>query len=155
MGTNRKYWKGIEELKQTPEFLETIDKEFAQEMSVQEFLGDDNLAESSTNRRDFMKFLGFSVAAATLAACEAPVTKAIPYVIKPENVTPGMPTWYASTYYDGNSYASILVKTREGRPIYIKGNADYGVSKGAVNAQIIASVLGLYEGSRLQNPTIN
>ena len=155
MGTNRKYWKGIEELKQTPEFLETIDKEFAQEMSVQEFLGDDNLAESSTNRRDFMKFLGFSVAAATLAACEAPVTKAIPYVIKPENVTPGMPTWYASTYYDGNSYASILVKTREGRPIYIKGNADYGVSKGAVNAQIIASVLGLYEGSRLQNPTMN
>ena len=155
MGTNKKYWKGIEELNQTPEFLETIDKEFAQEMSVQEFLGDDNLAESSTNRRDFMKFLGFSVAAATLAACEAPVTKAIPYVIKPENVTPGMPTWYASTYYDGNTYASILVKTREGRPIYIKGNADYGVSKGAVNAQIIASVLGLYEGSRLQNPTIN
>jgi molybdopterin-containing oxidoreductase family iron-sulfur binding subunit len=128
MGTNKKYWKGIEELNQTPEFLETIDKEFAQEMSVQEFLGDDNLAESSTNRRDFMKFLGFSVAAATLAACEAPVTKAIPYVIKPENVTPGMPTWYASTYYDGNTYASILVKTREGRPIYIKGNADYGVS---------------------------
>lgn len=154
MGTNRTYWKGIEELKQTPEFLETIDKEFAQEVSVQEFLGDENLAESSTSRRDFMKFLGFSVAAATLAACEAPVTKAIPYVIKPENVTPGMPTWYASTYYDGNSYASILVKTREGRPIYIKGNADYGVSKGAVNAQIIASVLGLYEGARLQNPTV-
>lgn len=155
MGTNKTYWKGIEELKQTPEFLETIEKEFPQEMSVEEFLGDDNLAESSTSRRDFMKFLGFSVAAATLAACEAPVTKAIPYVIKPENVTPGMPTWYASTYYDGNSYASILVKTREGRPIYIKGNNDYGISKGAVNAQIIASVLGLYEGSRLKNPTIS
>jgi hypothetical protein len=63
-----------------------------------------------------------------------------------------MPTWYASTYYDGNSYASILVKTREGRPIYIKGNADFGISKGAVNAQILASVLGLYEGARLQGP---
>jgi molybdopterin-containing oxidoreductase family iron-sulfur binding subunit len=150
MGTNRKYWKGIEELKNTPEFQETIDKEFAKEISVEEFLGDDNLMDTSTNRRDFMKFLGFSVAAASLAACEAPVTKAIPYVNKPENVTPGMPTWYASTYYDGNSYASILVKTREGRPIYIKGNADYGISNGAVNAQIIASVLGLYEGERLQ-----
>ena len=75
MGTNRKYWKGVEELKQTPEFLETIDKEFAQEMSVEEFLGDENLGDTSTNRRDFMKFLGFSVAAATLASCEAPVTK--------------------------------------------------------------------------------
>jgi len=62
MGTNRKYWKGVEELKQTPEFLETIDKEFAQEMSVEEFLGDENLGDTSTNRRDFMKFLGFSVA---------------------------------------------------------------------------------------------
>jgi len=155
MGTNKTYWKGIEELKQTPEFLDTVDKEFSQEMSVQEFLGDDNLAESSTGRRDFMKFLGFSIAAATLAACEAPVTKVIPYVIKPENVTPGIATWYASTYYDGNSYASILVKTREGRPIFIKGNVDYGISKGAVNSQIIASVLGLYEGSRLQNPTKN
>ena len=153
MGTNRKYWKGIEELNQTPEFLETIKSEFAQEISVEEFLGDDNLGNTSTNRRDFMKFLGFSVAAASLAACEAPVVKAIPYVIKPENVTPGMPTWYASTYYDGNSYASIVVKTREGRPIYIKGNSDFGISKGAVNPQIIASVLGLYEGARLQGPT--
>ncbi len=154
MGTNRKYWKGIEELNQTPEFLETIKSEFAQEISVEEFLGDDNLGSTATNRRDFMKFLGFSVAAASLAACEAPVVKAIPYVIKPENVTPGMPTWYASTYYDGNSYASIVVKTREGRPIYIKGNSDFGMTKGAVNAQIIASVLGLYEGARLQGPTM-
>ena len=122
MGTNRKYWKGIDELKQTPEFLETVDKEFNNQLSVEEFLGDEKLMDTATNRRDFMKFLGFSVAAATLAACEAPVTKAIPYVNKPENVTPGMPTWYASTYYDGNHYASIVVKTREGRPIYIKGN---------------------------------
>ena len=127
MGTNRKYWKGIEELNQTPEFLETIKSEFAQEISVEEFLGDDNLGSTATNRRDFMKFLGFSVAAASLAACEAPVVKAIPYVIKPENVTPGMPTWYASTYYDGNSYASIVVKTREGRPIYIKGNSGFRI----------------------------
>ena len=155
MGTTRKYWKGIEELKETPAFLQNRDQEFPQQMSVEEFLGDEKLGETSTARRDFLKFLGFSVAAATVAACEAPVTKAIPYVVKPENVTPGMPTWYASTYYDGNSYASILVKTREGRPIYIKGNKDFGFTKGASNPQIVASVLGLYEGARLQKPTIN
>ncbi len=154
MGTTKKYWKGIEELQQTPEFLKNKDQEFPQQMNVEEFLADENLKESSTPRRDFLKFLGFSVAAATVAACEAPVTKAIPYVNKPENVTPGMPTWYASTFYDGNSYANILVKTREGRPIYIKGNKDFGISGGATNPQIIASVLGLYEGSRLKNPMI-
>ena len=124
MGLTRKYWKGIEELKETPEFIKHKEQEFPSQQTIEQFLADENLAETSTARRDFLKFLGFSVAAATLAACEAPVTKAVPYVVKPENVTPGMPTWYASTYYDGNSYASILVKTREGRPIFIKGNHD-------------------------------
>ena len=114
MGMTRKYWKGISELEETPQFLESRKQEFPTETSVEEFLSDENLNETSTARRDFLKFLGFSVAAATVAACEAPVTKAIPYVNKPENVTPGMATWYASTYYDGNSYASIVVKTREG-----------------------------------------
>lgn len=151
----RKYWKGIDELKETPEFLKSKDEEFSNENSVDKFLSDESLQESSTGRRDFLKFLGFSVAAATVAACEAPVTKAIPYVNKPENVTPGMPTWYASTYYDGNSYANILVKTREGRPILIKGNKDYGITKGNINPQIAASVLSLYDSERLKRPTIN
>ncbi|MDX2359229.1 MAG: TAT-variant-translocated molybdopterin oxidoreductase [Crocinitomicaceae bacterium] len=151
----RKYWKGIEELKETPQFLESRDQEFPAQTSVEEFLSDESLQETSTARRDFLKFLGFSVAAATVAACEAPVTKVIPYVNKPENVTPGLATWYASTFYDGNSYASILVKTREGRPIFIKGNKDYGITKGGVNPQIIASVLGLYDSARLQTPTID
>ncbi len=151
----RKYWKGLEELHETPEFLKSQEQEFPQQQSVEEFLADEKLGEGQTGRRDFLKFLGFSVAAATVAACEAPVTKAIPYVVKPEDVTPGMPTWYASTYYDGNAYASILVKTREGRPIFIKGNKDYGFTKGVVNAQIIASVLSLYEGARLQDAMVS
>ncbi len=155
MAMSKKYWKGLDELQETPAFIESRDREFSPSVTVDEFLGDDQLAETSTARRDFLKFLGFSVAAATVAACEAPVTKAIPYVNKPENVTPGMPTWYASTYYDGNSYASILVKTREGRPIYIKGNRDFGFTGGATNPQIIASVLGLYDGSRLTDAQEN
>ena len=155
MGMERKYWKGIDELKQTPSFLQSSNQEFPAQNSVEEFLGDDKLQESSTGRRDFLKFLGFSVAAATVAACEAPVTKVIPYVNKPEEVTPGMPTWYASTYYDGASYASILVKTREGRPIFIKGNKDFGITNGAINPQIAASVLSLYDSERLSRPTIN
>jgi molybdopterin-containing oxidoreductase family iron-sulfur binding subunit len=155
MELTKKYWKGVDELKETPEFLQNRDQEFPKETSVEEFLNEEGVAESSTARRDFLKFLGFSVAAATVAACEAPVVKAIPYVNKPENVTPGMPTWYASTYYDGNSYASIMVKTREGRPIFIKGNKDHGITQGNANAQIIASVLGLYDSSRLTTPTKN
>jgi len=152
MEMSKKYWKGIDELKQTPEFIKHKEQEFPNQQTVEDFLADENLAESSTARRDFLKFLGFSVAAATLAACEAPVTKVVPYAVKPENVTPGVPTWYASTYYDGASYASIIVKTREGRPIFVKGNKDFGFTKGGTNPQIIASVLGLYDSARLAHP---
>ena len=155
MAKERTYWKDIGELKKTDSFIESSNREFPIESSVEDFLGDESLQESSTGRRDFLKFLGFSVAAATVAACEAPVTKAIPYVNKPENVTPGVATYYASTYYDGNSYASILVKTREGRPILIKGNKDYGITHGNTNPQIVASVLSLYDSERLKNPTID
>ena len=151
MGITTKYWKGVEELKQTPEFLKQRESEFPFQNSIESFLADENLNETSTGRRDFLKFLGFSVAAATLAACEAPVTKAVPYVVKPEDVTPGLATMYASTYYDGLSYASILVKTREARPIFIKGNKDFGFTHGTVNPQIIASVLGLYDSERLNS----
>lgn len=155
MGTNKKYWKGLEELHQTPEFLEKSKNEFPEELSVNEFLADENLNENSTGRRDFLKFLGFSVAAATLAACEAPVIKAVPYVVKPEHITPGMPTWYASSYYDGSTFANILVKTREGRPIFIKGNKNLSTATKALNPRVIASVLSLYDNERLKQPTMN
>lgn len=155
MGTNKKYWKGLDELHETPEFIESTKNEFPEELSVDEFLSDDKLAESSTGRRDFLKFLGFSVAAATLAACETPVVKAVPYVVKPEQVTPGMPTWYSSAFYDGLSYANILVKTREGRPIFVKGNRDHGFTQGTINPRISASVLSLYDSERLQAPVVD
>jgi MoCo/4Fe-4S cofactor protein with predicted Tat translocation signal len=152
MGTTRKYWKGLDELNATPEFTARAQQEFPTELSVDQFLADDKLKESSTGRRDFLKFLGFSVAAATVAACEAPVVKAVPYVVRPEDIVPGVANWYASSYYDGNSYASILVKTREGRPIHIKGNRDFGFTSGTTNPQIVASVLSLYDSERLKGP---
>lgn len=152
MGTTRKYWKDLDEANQTPEYLEAASKEFPSELTVDEFLADEKTQEASTGRRDFLKFLGFSVAAATVAACEAPVINAVPYVVKPEEVTPGIANWYASTYFDGLSYASVLVKSREGRPIHLKGNRDYGITSGAVNAQIQASVLSLYDSERLEGP---
>ena len=56
MGMTRKYWKGLDELQETPEFLKSRDQEFPAEVTVDEFLGDENLKETSTARRDFLKF---------------------------------------------------------------------------------------------------
>ncbi|HET6244775.1 MAG: TAT-variant-translocated molybdopterin oxidoreductase [Bacteroidetes bacterium] len=152
MGTTKKYWKSLAQLNEDPEFVNSSKKEFAEEMPLESFLGDDNLAESSTNRRDFLKVLGFSVTAASLAACETPVIKAVPYLNKPEEVTPGVANWYASSYFDGNDYASILVKTREGRPIHITGNKNSSITGAGVNARVNSSVLSLYDSTRLNGP---
>ncbi|MCC6601393.1 MAG: TAT-variant-translocated molybdopterin oxidoreductase [Crocinitomicaceae bacterium] len=153
MGKNKKYWTGLDELDQTPAFQNAISAEFLSDQPepVMKFLSEDKLKEISTGRRDFLKFMGFSVAAAALASCETPVVKSIPYVVKPEDIVPGIANYYASTYYDGNDFGNILVKTREGRPIFIKGNPEFGIAKGAISSRINASVLGLYDGSRLRN----
>lgn len=147
--------KGVENMSANQDYFETRGDMSAEPISVDEFLADEQTRESSTNRRDFLKFLGFSVAAATVAACEAPVTKAIPYVVKPEDVTPGKANWYASNYYDGNTFASVMVKTREGRPIHIKGNKDFGLGAGAISPEVAASVLSLYDAERLKSPLVN
>jgi len=142
------YWKGIEQLKNTTEFKERASKEFPGYLPLNKGEG------SGPSRRDFLKMMGFGVAAASLAACEAPVRKAIPYVNKPIDADPGVPNYYASTYAMGNDVASVVVKTREGRPIKIEGNELSKISQGGTTAQVEASVLSLYDQERLQNPKI-
>lgn len=152
MGNTKRYWSGLEELKETNDYKTTLENEFPEEQTVDAFLADEKLKDVNTGRRDFLKFMGFSITAATLAACETPVVKSIPYVNKPEEITPGVANYYASTYYDGNDYANVLVKTREGRPIFIKPNRAFGAS-GELNPRINSSVLGLYDAARVEGPT--
>jgi molybdopterin-containing oxidoreductase family iron-sulfur binding subunit len=154
MAETKKYWKGIEELEQTPEFVESTRKEFTDYVPVDEFLSNAEEDSSETSRRDFLKVLGFSVTAATLAACEAPVTKSIPFLNKPEEITPGVADYYSSTFFDGYDMASVRIKTREGRPIFVQGNLASPFSGGGINARINCSVLGLYDSKRAKGPAI-
>ena len=153
-----KYWKGVEELRNDAEFVRLKNNEFPEHLPLDDSsstlnaIGQKSDDPTLTPRRDFLKFLGFSVAAASLAACEAPVRKSIPYLIKPEEITPGVANWYASSYHDGYDYCSVLVKTREGRPIKIEGNPLSSITKGKVNARVQASVLSLYDSARLKGP---
>ena len=155
MSSNKKYWKSVEELDKDSSFVETLQqKEFAEEIPVDEFLGDKSSLESSkTTRRDFLKYVGFSTAAASLAACEGPVVKSIPYVVQPERIVPGVADYYASTIADGFDFASVLVKTREGRPIKIENNKLADI-KAAGSARVNASVLSLYDTKRVKRPMI-
>ena len=156
MASNKKYWKSEAELNPNDSIVEALrNNEFTEEIPVDEFLGDkEKLSASNTSRRDFLKYVGFSTAAATVAACEGPVHKSIPYVVQPDNIVPGVANYYATTIADGFDFASILVKTREGRPIKIENNTDAKVN-GGVNARVQASVLTLYDSKRVQGPMAN
>ena len=149
MNNSKKYWKGLAELDNNADIDKLAHNEFVEELPLDEFVSDNNISNTSTSRRDFLKFLGFSTAAATLAACETPVVKSIPYLIKPDEIIPGIANYYATSIYDGRDYASVLVKTREGRPIKIENN------KTCTNARVQASVLSLYDSARLKNPLKN
>lgn len=148
---SQRYWKGVEELQNDPEFARLKNNEFYEHLPLDSMISKKAEDVSTTPRRDFLKFLGFSVAAASLAACETPVQKTIPYLIRPDQITPGIPNWYASTYFDGYDYCSVLVKTRDGRPIKIEGNTLSSVTRGGVSARVQASVLSLYDSGRLKS----
>lgn len=155
MSSNKKYWKSVEELDGNSSIVEALkNNEFVEEIPTDEFLGNnDALSSSSTTRRDFLKYVGFSTAAATLAACEGPVHKSIPYVLQPEQIIPGVADYYATSVFDGFDFANILVKTREGRPIKIDNNTIAG-AKFTANARIHASILSLYDSMRLKEPKV-
>ena len=154
MASNKIQFRSIHELKDPALNGKLALKEFQEEIPVEDFLGDAEKNESSTSRRDFLKLLGFSTAAVTLAACEAPVIKTIPYVVKPHEIIPGVPNYYASTYFDGYDFASVLVKTREGRPIKIDPNPAAG-DLGKTNARAQASVLSLYDNDKVKQPKLD
>jgi MoCo/4Fe-4S cofactor protein with predicted Tat translocation signal len=139
------YWQGLEQLKNDPAFVKNAQHEFA--AAPEE-------SDPGHSRRDFLKMMGFGISAATLAACETPVRYALPYVNKPIDVDPSVANYYASTYLSGGDYCSIVVKTREGRPIKIEGNTLSKVTMGGTSAQVEASVLSLYDNFRLRNPKI-
>jgi molybdopterin-containing oxidoreductase family iron-sulfur binding subunit len=144
------YWKGLEELRADSQALAQRRREFLEPMPWQ--VGAEPPA-AVTPRRDFLALMGFSLGAATLSACSrAPVHKAIPFLTKPEELTPGVPNWYATTCGGCSAACSLLVKTRDGRPIKVEGNPDSPLFGGGTCASGQATVLSLYDEARLRGP---
>ena len=148
-------WIGSEDLGRDEKFIEQASREMP-DASVASMLAQGaSFGTAQTGRRDFLKYLGFSISAATVAAsCEIPLKRAIPYVTKPDDMVPGVANYYASSYVQGGDYCSVLVKTREGRPIKIEGNQLSAITGGGTSARAQASVLGLYDTYRLRSPQL-
>ena len=148
-------WIGSEDLNRDEKFLDQATKEMP-DASVSSMLAQGaSFASATTGRRDFLKYLGFSISAATVAAsCDIPLKRAIPYVTRPDDIVPGVANYFASSYVNGGEYCSVLVKVREGRPIKIEGNPLSPVTEGGTSARAQASVLSLYDVHRLRSPQL-
>ncbi len=144
-------WKSLREYQNDPELLKEKISEF-KEGVTDEF---DTKNMNSFSRRKFLAILAASSAyAATACTDYRDKGEIVPYVDRPENVLPGKPNYYASTFVDNGEAHSILVKTREGRPIKIEGNDADPISAGKVSSRGQASILNLYDPERLKDPTL-
>jgi MoCo/4Fe-4S cofactor protein with predicted Tat translocation signal len=150
----KKYWQNFGDLNNSEEFKKEQKDEFKEELPLADL--DGKLLDAQTPRRDFLKYVGFSTAAAIVAAsCEMPVRKTVPYLNKRDDIIPGVSNYYASTYVNEGDVIPVVVKQREGRPIKIEGNELSKITNGGTSAQCQASVLDLYDTSRLRYPMAN
>jgi len=147
MGTeelNANYWN--DEATQTRRAQEFYDKPIETLETIEK------MDKSGISRRDFLTVMGASMAMATFACARRPVNKIIPYVVQPQELTPGVPLYYASTCRECSKNCGLLVKTREGRPIKLEGNDLHPMNQGSLCTQGQASVLDLYDPDRLKGP---
>src|SRR5689334_16924989 len=141
----KQYWRGLEEIAETPECQSWLDDEFPNRSTLK-----------SIDRRTLLKYMGASMALAGLSGCRGlflPETKVVPYVRAPEELVYGKPLFYASIYTQSGYAKGILVEQHEGRPTKIEGNPDHPASLGATDSFVQASILSLYDPDRAQSVT--
>ena len=141
-GEKPRFWRGLDELAETPEFLNHKENEFPHGA---------NDPEAKIDRRDLLKVMAASAAFAGLSGCtKLPTQKIVPYVRQPEEIIPGKPLFYATAVTLGGVATGVLVESHMARPTKIEGNPDHPGSLGATDAFSQASILSLYDPDRSQ-----
>ena len=138
----RHYWRSLEQLAGRPGFDALMAREFPRQAP--------GLLEA-VDRRQFLQFMGASLALAGLSACTRQPTETImPYVKAPEDIIPGRPLFFATAMPVGGIGTGLLVESHMGRPTKVEGNPEHPSSRGATDAFAQASILGLYDPDRSQ-----
>ncbi|MCB0394377.1 MAG: TAT-variant-translocated molybdopterin oxidoreductase, partial [Bdellovibrionales bacterium] len=112
----QKFWRSLEELRGDEAVIANLKNEFpSTPIGNEEGTGE-------VDRRNFLKLMGASMALSSMSCIRKPVHKIVPYANRPEEIEPGKPNYYTSSYFDGDEGFSLVVKTREGRPIFVSAN---------------------------------
>jgi molybdopterin-containing oxidoreductase family iron-sulfur binding subunit len=102
------------------------------------------------NRRHFMKIMSasFLLAGFGLTGCRRPVSNILPFSKQPEGYLHGVPQYYATAMPSRGGAIPLVVKSSEGRPTKVEGNALHPDSNGSTDRFAQASVLDLYDPDR-------
>jgi molybdopterin-containing oxidoreductase family iron-sulfur binding subunit len=103
---------------------------------------------SKFSRRNFLKAVTLAGTAAAAGCSSESARKLIPYIIPPEDIVPGVATWYATTCRECPAGCGLLAKNRDGRVIKVEGNPLHPVNSGRVCPRGQASVQGVYHPDR-------
>ncbi len=138
----KQYWRSLDEIAETPEFVEYLQREFPEQASE---------LNDPVSRRRFMQLMGASLALAGATACtNRSVEKIVPYVHQPENLIPGRPLYYATSFALGGYAVGLLAESHMGRPTKLEGNPEHPASLGSSDSFLQASILALYDPDRSQ-----
>lgn len=141
----KQFWRSLEELAETPEFLELLQREFPKGASE---------LRDPRSRRSFLKLMGAALTMATLGGCATPREKIVPYVEQPDAaVTPGQPLYFSTAMPQGGFGVGVLAESHTGRPVKIEGNPDHPASLGATDIFAQGAVLSLYDPDRAKTVT--
>jgi molybdopterin-containing oxidoreductase family iron-sulfur binding subunit len=138
----RTYWRSLEELAETPEFVTIVEREVPRFREI----------ITAFDRRRFLQLMAASMALGGLSGCgpEANERQLLPYVEQPENIVPGRNRYYTGATIQNGYATGVLVAHQMARPIKVEGNPDHPASLGAASAIMQASILDLYDPRRAQ-----
>lgn len=97
---------------------------------------------TNLNRRSFLQGVGASGAAVAATGCgipgienvvepRVPIENVLPYMVsQPEQITPGLATFFNTKCNGCSAGCGVMAKVREGRVIKLEGNPDHPVSRG-------------------------
>lgn len=142
-GHGKRYWRSLDELADTPEFREFVEREFPNRAAG--YL-------EGPDRRQFLRIMAASFGLAGLTACRWPKENIVPYALRPEGRIPGVPEQYATSMELGGIGHGLLVTSYDGRPIKVEGNPSHPSNQGAADVYAQASVLDLYDPDRGKYP---